>query len=271
MSQDLIKRSDGLLTPFPAGLDRITQLRYGFRFPWLGLRYLLRERDLLPWIVVPVLINIVFILLAFLGATWGSPWLVAQLWAAPIGGFALTIWHALVMIVGLLLFVVGVVVMYAVSGILGTPFYDYLSARVELRIAAESEEIVDWPQFWRDVAQSIRHSIMGFGLWILVMMPLFCVGLVPGVGPLIELSVGLVFTALFLAREMMDGAMSRRRFPFRRKLRIVRAHIMVMLGFGLACAAILWVPLLNFVFMPVSMVGGTLLFLMIESSGEVVD
>ena len=31
---------------------------------------------------------------------------------------------------------------------------------------------------------------------------------------------------------------------------------------------LLWVPLLNFVFMPVAMVGGTLLFLLIEQSSE---
>jgi CysZ protein len=81
----------------------------------------------------------------------------------------------------------------------------------------------------------------------------------------------LSFTALFLSREMMDGPMSRRRYRFRRKLRIVRSQLPLMLGFGMACAGLLWVPLLNFVFMPVSIVGGTLLFLTIESNGFIVD
>ena len=97
----------------------------------------------------------------------------------PAGGFALTAWHSVAMVVGLVLFACGVVTLYAVSGVLGTPFYDYLTSQVERKLAGIEEEPVDWPVFFGDVAQSIRHSVLAFALWISVMMPLLCIGPIP--------------------------------------------------------------------------------------------
>jgi uncharacterized protein involved in cysteine biosynthesis len=264
MAQDLVVRRLSEMILFPAQADKLTRFRYGFGTPWRGFRYLLKNRELWPWIIIPVLINCALILVAFVGASWGAPVLLASLWPMPAGGFALTVWHWLVMIVGLLLFVLGVVFLYALSGIVGTPFYDYLSAQVEVRISGVEEEAFDWVQFRGDVILSIRHTLLAFTLWLSVMLPLVCVGMVPGFGQLLELVLGGLFTSLFLAREMMDGAMSRRRYSFRYKLRVVRSQLPVMIGFGGACAVLLWIPLLNFLFMPVSVVGGTLLFLVLE-------
>jgi len=267
MSDELVVRRSGEIALFPADANRLSQFRYGFWGPWRGFRYLQQNRELWPWILIPVLINCALILSAFMGANWGAPVLLDSLWPMPTGGFALTVWHGLVMVVGLVLFVLGVVFLYALSGIVGTPFYDYLSAQVEARVAGGEEEEFDWTQFRRDVLQSIRHSLLAFALWLSVMLPLVCVGLIPGIGHLLELVLGGLFTSLFLAREMMDGAMSRRRYSFGYKLRVVRSQLPVMIGFGGACAVLLWVPLLNFLFMPVSVVGGTLLFLAIDRRG----
>jgi CysZ protein len=266
MAEELVVQGREKLACFPKGASRIALVRFGLGGPWRGFRYLLGNRELWPWIFIPVLINVVLIGGAYWGASWAAPLLLGALWPMPTGGFAFTVWQTVAMGVGLLLFVLGVVFLYALSGIVGTPFYDYLTARVEAQVAGLREEDFDWTQFRKDVMQSIGHSLLAFGLWLSVMIPLACVGLIPGLGQLLELVLGLSFTSLFLAREMMDGAMSRRRYSFRYKLRVVRSQWLVMLGFGGACAVLLWIPLANFLFMPVSVVGGTLLFLDLEDS-----
>lgn len=266
MKEELVDQDRDELSLFFVEADKLKRFRYGLRGPWRGFRYLLKNRELWPWIFIPVLINVGLIVTAFLGATWSAPIVLAELWPMPAGGFAFTVWQTVSMVVGLVLFVLGVVFLYALSGIVGTPFYDYLTAQVEAQVAGIVEEAFDWSRFRKDVMQSIGHSLLAFGLWLAVMLPLVCIGLIPGLGQLLELVLGLSFTSLFLAREMMDGAMSRRRYSFRYKLRIIRSQLMVMLGFGAACAVLLWIPLLNFLFMPVSVVGGTLVFLDLEGA-----
>ena len=268
MSHALMEKSKGVLTPCPNVTERAACIRYGATFPMRGFRYLMQEPELFRWVLIPLVINITMIVFAYWGASWGAPRLLGELWAPPSGGFALTAWHAISMVVGLVIFAMSVVVLYVVSGVVGTPFYDYLTSQVERRLTGVAEAPVDWPQFWGDVSQSVRHSVLAFMVWIGVMTPLLCIGLVPGLGPIIEVSIGFLVTSLFLSREMMDGAMSRRRYSFVRKLAIVKRHAPVMIGFGGACTLLLWVPLLNFFFMPVAMVGGTLLFLMLESNFE---
>ena len=71
MVQELIARSDGLLSPWPTETDRLACVRYGFTFPLRGFRYLMREPTLFRWVFIPLVINVVMIIAAFIGASWG--------------------------------------------------------------------------------------------------------------------------------------------------------------------------------------------------------
>ncbi len=263
----LVKAVDVGHKPYPNDDDRWQLFRYGFSFPYLGIRFVFSHRELIKWAVIPVIINCSLIIGAFWGASVGAPIVVGEFWPHPSGGFALTMWNAVVMLVGLALFLVGAVFLYVLSGLLATPFYDFLSQQVEFLKLGDDGDSFTWSQFFIDVRQSIAHSVLAICLWVVVMSSLFCVGLIPVIGPVLELGLAIFVTSLFLSREMMDGCMSRRRFTFAYKVQVVRSRLWVMVGFGVACAMLLWIPLLNFVFMPVSIVGGTLLFLSIEEQG----
>ena len=57
---------------------------------------------------------------------------------------------------------------------------------------------------------------------------------------------------------------ARRGWPIRARLGLLGRHPWLMFGFGLAVWGCLFVPLLNLAFMPLSVAGGTLLFLDLE-------
>jgi CysZ protein len=69
---------------------------------------------------------------------------------------------------------------------------------------------------------------------------------------------------LFLPLEYAGFAMDRRNLRFSQRRALIWQHRWLMLGFGAAAFLTLLVPLLNFICLPVLVVGGTLLFLHTE-------
>ena len=113
--------------------------------------------------------------------------------------------------------------------------------------------------------RSIAHSLLSAVMWIFAMVALLLLELIPLIGTLLELGASVFFTSLFLAREMLDGPTARRGWSYREKIDFVREHQAVMFGFGLGAAALFLIPLVNFVTIPICVVGGTLLFLELEA------
>ncbi len=113
----------------------------------------------------------------------------------------------------------------------------------------------------RSVAQGVGLELRKLALYAVVMGPLFVLSLaLPSVLTLVDSAVGFGFTALFLALDYTDWPASRRGLPPRVRLGMARAHPRALLGLGLGIWVLLFVPLLNLLFMPAAVAGATLLF-----------
>ena len=121
-----------------------------------------------------------------------------------------------------------------------------------------------WSVAIGDAAQSFVHSILGLTAYILLAAPLLLVNVVPVVGSVLYAVCGFSLTSLFLARDLLDVPLSRRRMSFLHKVDYLRDHLWLCLGLGLGTTMLLLVPLLDLLVLPCSVLGGTLLFLAIE-------
>jgi len=72
-------------------------------------------------------------------------------------------------------------------------------------------------------------------------------------------------SAAYFALDYVDWPATRRGLSVRARFALLRRHPLRMLGFGCAVWMCLFVPLLNLLFMPLSVAGGTLLFLDLEA------
>ena len=233
-----------------------------------GLRYLAPRPALYPWIIAPILLTLGMLAGAWYASWAWTPWLVNLLLPRPPGpGFAQNLWNGFALLMVLWVFATTALVLYGLFGALGAPFYDRLARAVEIEEGGTSVE--DWRSELRYVWRSIGHSLLAGFLWIAAMVALAGLNLIPVLGTVLELVGSVVVTSFFLAREMTDGAMSRREYDFAHKLRIIAAERWTMLGFGMATGALLLVPFLNLLLIPVSVVGGTLLFLDLERTDRV--
>jgi CysZ protein len=80
--------------------------------------------------------------------------------------------------------------------------------------------------------------------------------------------VAPLWTMGWLAVEYLDGPMARHLYPFRQVRRAVQERLPLCMGFGAAVYLMLWIPVLNFFFIPVAVVGGTLLFRGLRACGS---
>lgn len=243
----------------------------GLAFVGSGFTFLVTRPRLYPWVIAPVFLAIGLLWWAWRLAWSWTPWLLNAWLPRPVDpGFLQNLWNSFALVGILWAFATVAILLLTSFGVVGAPFYDRLSLAVERELRPD-QPVIGWREELLAVGWSVLHSL-GSGLaWVAVMVLLALVALIPVIGPVVELVGSVAATSLFMARERLDGPMSRRRFAFARKLRVLRAELPVMFGFGFGAAALLIVPLLNVVALPVAVVGGTLLFLELEGGGRVVE
>ena len=155
-----------------------------------------------------------------------------------------------------------------VGNLLASPFYDVLAGKVEARLLGPSDEPFAWRTVLGDAWMSVQHSLLGLLLYGLSMGLLLLLNLLPVVGSALYAALSTTATVFFLARELMDIPLSRRRLGFFEKIRWMGGHKALLGGLGLATMAMLAVPVVNLLLMPVAVLGGTLLYCHLHQVGQ---
>jgi CysZ protein len=181
-------------------------------------------------------------------ATVLSPF--AELWSSGVR-------EATRLLVGLLLFgaalLVAIVTFTGVTLLVGGPFYESLSGRVEEAAGGLPDE-VRMP-VWRAAADAAVVAVM-MGLLAVVF---FCLGLIPGVGQTVVPVVAAGFSGYFLTLELTSIALERRGLRPRERLAALRRNRALSVGFGTSVFVIFLIPLGAVLAMPGAVAGGTLL------------
>ncbi len=239
----------------------------GMRDLWAGVRYVVdgqrwmaRHGRLWAWGMCPALITLagyaaVLALLVVWGGDivswatpfadgWDSPWRAVFRWALTVllfGG-------------GLLLAVVSFT---AVTLLVGQPFYESLSGRVERAEGGEPPE--SGLPLWRELLISARESVIVLAWLALFTVPLFFLGFVPVIGQTVIPALGFCVSGFFLTHELTAVALQRRRIPVRDRMRLLRGRLGLALGFGVPLVLLFLVPVAAVFAMPGAVAGATLL------------
>ncbi len=230
----------------------------GLTAPWRGLRVVAADRGLWPYALLPSVITLGLLGFAVMAALGTSgPFLR---WLLP----DLQRWWVLFLFArGAAILLLGVVyctLSAMVAALVCIPIHDALSQRVEARVrGVGASSIVPEVSFREELPRSIRHSILGFLLWVLAQAVLVPLGLIPVVGTVLELILGFGVTAFFLAHQLLDGPLSRRRLSFSEKMSWMREHLAPVLGLGAAGTVMVAIPVLNALSLPFAIAGGAAL------------
>ncbi|MFB8758439.1 EI24 domain-containing protein [Streptomyces nigra] len=241
----------------------------GFRFLLKGQRWVARHGrqygfGLIPGLITLLLYGATLVALALWGqdlVSWSTPF--ADGWASPWRGLFRGLLTAVLFALALLL---SVVTFTAVTLLIGQPFYESLSERVDRDVSPDGTAPESGLPLWRELWISGRDSlriVVRAAVWGVL---LFAAGFVPVVGQTAVPVLGVVVTGFFLTEELTAVALQRRRVELRERLTLLRSRKMLVWGFGTPLAAAFLVPFVAVFLMPGAVAGATLMAR--ELSGE---
>jgi CysZ protein len=159
-----------------------------------------------------------------------------------------------VLLAGLAVLVVSFTV---IAQIIGQPFYERISDRIEHRLGAPPAG-ADAP-WWRSFPRASLESALLLAMTLACTAPLFVLGLVPVLGQTVVPALQALVAGFFLAAELLAIPLERRGLHLAGRLRFVWRHRAQTLGFGITAFLLFLVPLMNVLAMPGAVVGATLL------------
>jgi CysZ protein len=153
--------------------------------------------------------------------------------------------------------VVLVVSFTVIAQIIGQPFYERISDRIEHQLGAPPPG-ADAP-WWRSFPRASLESALLLALTVACTAPLFVLGLFPVLGQTVVPVVQALVAGFFLAVELLAIPLQRRGLHLAGRLRFVWRHRAQTLGFGVTAFLLFLVPLMSVLAMPGAVVGATLL------------
>jgi len=145
---------------------------------------------------------------------------------------------------------------------LAAPFNEMISKKTEELVSGvTAESPFSLAALFKDTGRALAHSFKLLGLYVALLVGALVLLLIPGIGALLYAVMGVVTSALLFAFEYFGYSMDRRRFSWQEKMKLFRSKPQSVLGFGLGVVVLGYVPVVNVLFIPASVIGGTLLFL----------
>jgi CysZ protein len=232
----------------------------GIGFFFQGLRWVARHPRWWVFGLAPALVALVLyvVVLIFLGNQVGG---VADFLTPFADGWNAGLRDTMRTLLGIVIFGAGlaiaVLTFTALTLIIGEPFYEKLSHKVE-----ESYGVVpsghDLP-LWQSIPRSIRDSLVTLGYVLLFTIPLFALGFVPVVGQTVVPVLGAAVSGFFLTVELTTLALERRGMPRKNRFALLRANKAVTLGFGVVVFLIFLIPVGAVVAMPAAVAGAAIM------------
>ncbi|SNX58183.1 uncharacterized protein involved in cysteine biosynthesis [Streptomyces sp. TLI_55] len=237
-------------------------LGVGFTYLLKGQRWVARhgkqyEFGLIPGLITLVLYGAALVSLAIWGddfVTWATPF--ADDWSSPwlglFRGFLAVVLWALALLLAVLTFT-------AVTLLIGQPFYESLSEKVDRDVSPDGTAPESNLPLWRELWISARDSLRILFRALLWGVLLFGLGFIPFVGQTVVPVIGFFVTGFFLTEELVAVAMQRRGVELRDRLALLRSRKTLVWGFGTPLGLAFLVPFVAVFLMPGAVAGATLM------------
>jgi|GEM_PF-1098326 len=239
----------------------------GFRLPMSGFKLIWSEARLRRYAAIPFIINsLLFILMFYILYAYRVD-VVELVWVRPEGHMMLTVlWYMLAVFMFVLVAVFSYFLFTPIGCLISSPFNEFLSARTELMLDPMKKD-AEIPFSIEDLGRSLMSELLKLGIMLGIMLFVLFLNIMPAVGSVLSLLVGLFAAALFLAFEYLDYPLSHNGYTFREKIDAVSYNMGLSLGYGTGAAMLLLIPLLNLFCIPACVVGSVRLYILLRREG----
>jgi len=241
----------------------------GFWCPFNSFAFVWRHPRLYPFIILPLIINVLsFCLVIYFGFDFYRDLVMSRV---PQG----EAWYWLILnyFVLLLAIVVVLVLVFftfaAVGSLLAAPFNDVLSEMTERLLGGHiPDESFSLAGFFQGAGQAMSTEGKKIGVFLLGMLALLLLHFVPVLGAMLYPLLSVAWTVFFLVMEYTGYVFARKRMTFKAQRQIVYRNAALMSGFGLGLLCLLGIPFLQFFCIPLGVVGAVRLLDEAKELGE---
>ena len=145
----------------------------------------------------------------------------------------------------------------ALTLLIGDPFYEVISERVEDRLGG-TPGALDLP-WYKTFRRNLVDSLRLIGLGIALSIPLFLLGFIPIIGQTVVPVINAIVGGWLLAVELTGIPFNRRGLYLTQRRQLLRANRAMALGFGIPVFLLLLIPFAAIVVVPAAVAGSTLL------------
>lgn len=151
---------------------------------------------------------------------------------------------------------IAVVTFVAVTLAVGGPFYEKLSESVDEELGTVPAAPGSWAGA---VLRGVRDGLLLIGLSVLAAVPLFALGLIPAVGPVLAPAAAALVGGRLLMIELTAPALQRRGLDFGGRRRLLRSRRLLTWGVGVPTYLLAAIPLVAILAIPAGAAAATLL------------
>jgi len=233
----------------------------GLAYPFRAVGVLFGDVRVFARAVIPFLICAVVYVACFVAVVLLSDNLVGLI-IEPGAWWRATLRVLLAVVVVLGSFLLLVFTYSFICLVVAAPLYEFLSGAVERKLTGD---VVEEPFSIRNVIVDIGRALLWVGLILLIEVGVFIFGLL-----LVPVTTAAAFavSGVLIGMECLEHPMERRRMRMQQKLDFARDHFWELMGFGLPVMVALGVPFVGVFFLPLGVVGGTMLFVEAEGEGQ---
>jgi len=248
---------------------RRSGLIIGLLSPLRGAVFFKNHPKLITYAVIPIIINtVLFIVFFYFSLSYFNRWLEALL-PQEQAWYWVALTYLLTVILILILLIIIVFTFTVLANLLASPFNDALSARTEtLALGLQSGEPFSLKAIVREIGRTIIEELKKIVLFLGTLALISLLNLVPVLGQVLSMVLGGLLTILWLGLSFLDYALARHGYRLGAKIKFIRRNLLPVFGYGLGVFAGLLVPVLNLAFIPMAVVGGTLLYLDLSGNGN---
>lgn len=217
---------------------------------------LIRGRRVLPYVIAPVVVNLLILIPAlYFALDWANAALAAL--EASLPEWLRFLLYVAAPVTYIFVFL-GVIVLGSFTGtIVGAPFLGPLSAQVERALSGESPRN-DTP-FLAMLPRALMRELRKLGYHLPRYLAVLILTFIPPLVPLAPL-LWFALTAWLLAVEFVDFPFDNRGRAFDELKRTLATRRGLAFGFGVGAAAAVSIPLLNIIAIPAATAGATALW-----------
>jgi CysZ protein len=251
-----VDRHPAVATGVSAGSDFF----FGVRLLGRGFTAFARSPRLVLLGAIPAVISFL-VVTAGLIALWVFSGDIAD-WITPFADDWSSGWQTTLRVFVVIALVVGslaiaVLTYTALTLLIGDPFYEVISERVEDRLGGTPGGVeLPW---YRTIRRNLIDSIRLIALGIAINIPLFFVGFIPVAGQIIVPIVNAIVGGWLITVELTGIPFNRRGMFLKERRTLLRANRPMALGFGIPVFLLLLIPLAALVVVPAAVAGGTLM------------